>query len=145
VAPNIKNSKPKGLLNPVNWNTRVPDNADGTFDYFTKQNCSFHNFVYAGLQYIDQTGATQAISNGSYNGSDAIILCVGPYNEITLQKVGAGTVTVKGSLTNDVNSLVSCNTVTSSDGFIRIQSLYKFISIEGSSLDSTSALYLQIW
>lgn len=135
MAPTIKNAKPKGVINFTgNWMDRVPATTDAAADFYQKSNCSFHGWVYLNPP-----------SDISYNSTKGIIFAAGPYNEITLQKIGNGTVLVEGSLVNDKNYLVTCNLVTSADGLIRIQSQYKFICISASSLNTTSALYLQIW
>jgi hypothetical protein len=148
VAPNIKNSKNNGIINPLNWSTRVPSTTDSAPDFYNRYNCSFRGFVYSDGSYTDQNGKPQTISGGNYNTASPalIMLPVGPYNEITLQKIGtAGTVVIKGSLIGDTNNLVTCNLVTSADGLIRIQSLYKYIVITATGLDNTSQLYMQIW
>lgn len=147
MAPSIKNRTPKGIINPTNWLSRMPSTTDATEDFYQKNSSSFHGFVVSAGAYIDQNGNNQTITGGAYNSTNTIILAVGPYNEVTIQVLGGGTVTVKGALYSDPNgaNLVSCNTVSSADGFTRIQSLYKFISISGSGLSSTGSIYLQIW
>lgn len=134
MAPNIKNFKPKSVIDFTgNWMDRVPATTDAAADFYQKSNASFHGYVY-----LNPAAAT-------YNAAKAIIFPAGPYNEITLQKIGAGTVLIEGALVSDKDNLVTCNLVASADGLIRIQSQYKFICISASSLVSTSALYLQIW
>lgn len=148
MAPTIKNSKPNGLIVPSNWSSRVPDTTDAIADFYSRYNSSFHGYVYSLGFYNDKGGTKTAIAGGNYNTATPpdIILPLGPYTELTLQKYGtAGTVTIKGGLVKDGNNLVAVNLVTSADGLIRIQSLYKFIAISATGLDATSQLYLQIW
>jgi hypothetical protein len=151
MAPSFKNNKPNGVLNPANWNNRIPTPTESSYDFYNKSNAGFHGFLYSNLNYVDASGTAQLIpltggNSGKYNGGNAMVLCVGPYNEITIQKIGTtGTVTIQGSMLSDINTVVTCNTVTSADGLIRIQSLYKFLFITAASLDATSQLYIQIW
>ena len=141
MAPNLKNSKPGQLINPANWSSRSIGTTDSGADFYNKSNCSFHGPVFLSNNYFSSTGVMTTIASGIYPSTQ---FTVGPYNEITFQAHGtAGTVTITGSI--DGTNFVTCNTVTSADGFTRIQSLYKFIKIAGSGLDATSSLYMQIW
>jgi len=139
MAPSVKNSSGE-LVNPANWNGRVPSVVDSENDFYNKSNCSFKGYIYKSNAYLDGVGARQTITGGAYPVTQ---FKVGPYNEITIQKTGSGTVTIQGSV--DGENFVNVNTVTSSDGFIRIQSLYRFITIQGASVASTDSVFMQVW
>ncbi len=140
MAPSVKNSKTNQLINPMNWNNRVPSPIDSQNDFFNKSNASFHGYAYSSGKYMDTAGAIQNLSGGS--AYPATIFMVGPYNEITIQSAG-GSITITGSI--DGTNFVSVNTLTSADGFTRIQSLYRFIKIVATGLNSASYLYMQVW
>lgn len=139
MAPSKKNSN-TDLINPANWNSRVPGVADSEADFFNKSNCSFQGWVFNSNHYNDLDGARTTVTGNAY---PATIFKVGPFNEITFQKTGTPTLTFEGSING--KDYVTCNTTTSADGLIRINSLYRFLRITGSSVGATDALYMQVW
>lgn len=140
MAPSVKNSTTGELINPFNWNNRVPSMVDSEKDFYDKSNASFKGFLFNSNKYNDNTGAPQTISGSAY---PATVFKVGPYNEITIQKVGSATVTVTGSI--DGKNYVAANLTTSADGLIRINSLYRFITVSASGVASTDSCYMQVW
>jgi hypothetical protein len=133
--PGLKNSKPGTLINISEFNKRTFSTTDAAYDFYTKS-LYYHGILYGG------------IAAGTTTFSMSSPMHVGPCNEITLQVVGtAGNIAtpgiIKGSL--DGINFVNVNLVSSADGFIRIQSKYRYLNIaEVTGLDTTSGLYLML-
>jgi hypothetical protein len=145
VAPSIKNSKNNGLINPSNWNNRVPSTTDQANSFYARYDDSFHGTLFLNGNYLDVNGAPQTIAGGSYTSP---ILRTGCYTEIALQSIGSGlAITVYGTIFNDPSNaaFVAANVVTGSDGIIRVLSLYRFIYVVVTGATSSNGLYLQIW
>jgi len=140
MAPSVKNATTNDLINPLNWNGRVPSVIDSQADFYNKSNAAFKGFVFNSGNYYDTTGAKVAYTGSAYPGTQ---FHVGPYNEISLQFVGSGAVTVTGSI--DGKNFNNVESTTGSDGIQRISVLYRFINISASGLDGTSSLFMQVW
>lgn len=133
--PGLKNSKPNGLIKIADFNNRVVSHTDASYDYFTR----FYN-VHG---YIYQIGAS-----GLNTYTMPMPLFIGPCNEVTFQIIGtAGNIASAGIIQGSIDgqNFVNVNLVSSADGFLRIQSKYRYIKIAGvTGLDATSALYMML-
>jgi hypothetical protein len=122
-----KISTPGRLLTAADF-TRIEAQTDNAYDYFDK-NKTLHGYLYMSMS------ADVAVDN-------AAVLFVGPQNEITIQPIGTVTIVVKGSL--DGTTFVAANTVTSADGFTRIQSKYKAIKVGTTGASGNPSVYMMV-
>jgi hypothetical protein len=110
--------------------TRQPSASDDAAKFFQRYG------VFSGFLYMDiASAAVTAATDGTME------IFVAGCKEVTLQPSGTpGTITVQGSL--DRATWVTANVVASADGFVRIQSAYKWLRVSVGS--GTFSLYMMI-
>jgi hypothetical protein len=120
---------PAGVPNNISsLSTRVFSTTDSAYDFYNRSKI-FHAYLYFNI-------------NSTIAQSAAPAFYVGPCNEITLQLIGTITATVYGSL--DGTTFVTANVVASSDGFIRIQSKYRYLQVSVPSVTGPASVYMMI-
>ena len=120
---------PSGVPNTLGeLATRTYSQQSNSNDFFDR-NKIVHGYLYENLQ-------------ATLNSTAAPWFYVGPCNEITLQVIGTATLVVNGSL--DGTTSVAANVVASADGFIRIQSKYRYLQVTVTAITNNPSVYFMV-